>query len=97
MNKRATNFYNRVTSEYSLRADEQILLEEACAEIETIDQLSKLTPDLKTMRALLSHRTLLSTLLRRLNLVDLSADGPRCSATSSQARRAAMARWGNRQ
>jgi hypothetical protein len=92
---RAKRFYKDVKEKYNLRIDEEVLLEEACAEIDTLDALRTRAG---TGTAQLKHRAVLMRLLRQLKLADVppgkNAVGPVGSDTTSKARRAAMVKWG---
>lgn len=108
MGTRGLRFWNRITSAYELRADELVVLEDACREMKMIDLLeAALSGDSMTKRGsqgqpvinpiipeLRQHRATLKALLATLKLPDEAegAEGGEVSR-SVQARDAAKSRW----
>jgi hypothetical protein len=99
---RAQRFADSTLAAYNLRPDEEILLEEICEEITLIDtqaeKVKKLrNPDPRLLEALQRHRGLLSRLIRQLGLKDQNGGTAQKEGnTTTNARKAAAARWGNR-
>lgn len=103
LSERAQRFRDATEASYNLRPDEGLLLDEICEEITLIDtQGAKIknmrgTPDPRLLEALQRHRGLLSRLIRQLGLKDTNgASASQSEKTTSNARKAAAARWGNR-
>lgn len=101
---KAQKFWRDVTGEYTLRADELIVLEDACREIELIEQIEAAQaeePMIATgsmgqpvaaplIQELRQHRSVLARLLGTLKLPDEGGQG---ASASAKARSAASARW----
>ena len=106
---RGERFWDSVTSTYKLRADELILLEDACREIKLIDKLEEaINSDGAKMivtggyeqevanpliTEIRQHRGMVARLLNQLKLPEESRGSG--MSPSDVARKAANARWGN--
>lgn len=102
---RAQKFWRDVTGEYTLRVDEMLVLEDACREIDLIEQLEAAQREEPFVAAgyngqpvaapllgeIRSHRALFAQLLRQLKLPDEGGQG--AASTSAKARSAANSRW----
>lgn len=103
----AAALWDGVTSKYALRIDELYVLEEACRELDLIEDMvqRQRTEDLigkgsmgqdvvaPLVSELRQHRSAFAAFMRQLKLPDEPA-GEKPSASES-ARKAANARWGN--
>lgn len=106
LGNRGERFWDSVTSTYKLRADELIILEDACREIKLIDKLEDEIDGAKMIvtggyeqevanpliTEIRQHRGMVARLLNQLKLPE---DKPAGMSTSDAARKAANARWGN--
>lgn len=108
LDDRGGRTWDAVTSKYTLRPDELIVLEDACREIDLVDRLDD---EIKTVPLIVQggyeqdvanpliteirqHRALVARLFAQLKLPDEpAADKP---STTEAARHAANARWGNK-
>lgn len=107
LGNRAAQLWEGVTSSYRLRADELILLEDACREVDIIARLDAALVDAPmvvegsykqpapnpALVEVRQHRGTLASLLKQLRLPDQPAQPP--LTASEKARMAAHARWGN--
>lgn len=103
---KAQKFWRDVTGEYTLRADELLVLEDACREIDLIEQLEAAQREETFVAAgyngqpvaapllgeIRAHRALFAQLLRQLKLPDEGGQSAGGDA-SANARKAAAARW----
>ena len=102
-------FWRDITSRYELRVDELRLLEDACREIDLIERLEDALIDAPLVakgsmgqpvasplvQEVRQHRSVLSSLLIKLKLPDEEGK-PATGELVTNARAAAMARWGRR-
>lgn len=108
MGTRGLAFWNKVTGKYELRADELVILEDACREMKLIDDLQDaMRGESMIMKGsmgqpvvnplvpeLRQHRNTLKALLASLKLPDDVAEGESVDEPRSvQAREAAKSRW----
>lgn len=105
LGRKASKFWRDVTGEYQLRVDELLLLEDACREIELIEQLEAAQAEealiatgsmgqpvaAPLIQELRQHRVVLARLLAQLKLPD--EGGSDSGSASAKARAAANARW----
>jgi hypothetical protein len=102
---RATRLWEQITSGYDLRADELVVLEDACRETDLVDRLEVELRDQPLMvkgsmgqevasplvSELRQHRAVVARLLAQLKLPD--EGGQAREDASTAARKAANARW----
>lgn len=107
LGRAGTFLWSQTTENYVLRADELLLLEQACREADLIDELYE---DLRLATTTVSgsqgqevahpllseirgHRTLFGQLMGRLDLPDLDESGHGLRAVPNQQRDAVNSRW----
>ena len=104
---RGRAFWKEIAGRFTLRPDEERILEDACREIDIIDRLEEELRDADLtvrgsmgqtvasplLQELRQHRMVLSRLLTSLKLPDTDAPA---QSRSSSAREAAISKWGRR-
>lgn len=105
----AARFWRELTRKYTFRPDERRILEDACSEIDLIDDMAAAAKGAERIvkgsmgqpvinpliSELRQHRITLASLLRQLQLPEeVSGAVPGGAVRSVKARKAAQARWG---
>lgn len=108
LRSKGTQVWKSVTSNYVLRDDEKVLLEQICREADLIQEL---TSELRKLPLMMTgsmgqdvvnpllmeirhHRALLADLHKKLALPELEAPSVTPDITPNQNRSAAMSKWG---
>jgi hypothetical protein len=104
---RAMALWEGITSKYTLRIDEMLILHDACREVDLIERMEEQQKKSKLLGTgaqgqpvvaplvpeLRQHRSMLAGLMKQLHLPDV--DGRPAQSTTDKARKAANTRWGN--